>query len=210
MRTETPHEARGTTLFAAVCAALKSTPAMPTEKEKMCAGERYDPADETLAGDRRRARAICQQMSQVDPHDAAALRHLLIELLGVENGAVINPPFHCDYGYNIELGAKAYFNVNCVVLDVARVVIGRNALFGPAVQIYTAMHPMTVAERRLGLEYGLPVDIGDDVWIGGDAVICPGVSVGSGSVVGAGSVVTRNVPPGVFAAGNPCRVVRKL
>ena len=97
-----------------------------------------------------------------------------------------------------------------MVLDVTRVTIGRNALFGPGVQIYTATHPMTVAERRSGLEYGIPVNVGDDVWIGGNAVLCPGVSVGSGSVIGAGSVVTRDVPDGVFAAGNPCRVVRQL
>lgn len=176
----------------------------------MCAGELYDPADETLAMERQRARALCRRMSSVDPRDPAALRILLGELFGVETGAVINPPFHCDYGYNITLGSNAYFNVNCVVLDVARVTIGRNALFGPAVQIYTATHPMQAGERRSGLEYGIPVDVGDDVWIGGNAVLCPGVSVGSGSVVGAGSVVTRNVPEGVFAAGNPCRVVRKL
>jgi len=182
-----------------------------SEKEKMLAGELYNAADAELVVERRRAQLLLVRYNATGPDDPAARATLLRELFGaLGDGADIQPRFSCDYGYNIELGAKAYFNVNCVVLDVARVVIGRNALFGPAVQIYTAMHPMTVAERRLGLEYGLPVDIGDDVWIGGNAVICPGVSVGSGSVVGAGSVVTRNVPPGVFAAGNPCRVVRKL
>lgn len=176
----------------------------------MCAGELYDPADETLAVDRQRARALCRRMSLLGPRDAEALHHLLLELFGVETSAVVIPPFHCDYGYNIALGPNAYFNVNCVVLDVTRVTIGRNALFGPGVHIYTATHPMSSDERRSGLEYGIPVNVGDDVWIGGNTVLCPGVSVGSGSVVGAGSVVTRDVPEGVFAAGNPCRIVRKL
>jgi maltose O-acetyltransferase len=181
-----------------------------TEKEKMLAGERYNPADATLASERAHARSLCHRINLLDPGDRRTLRELLCALVDMPTDAVINPPFHCDYGYNIALGLNAYFNVNCVVLDVMRVTIGRNALFGPAVQIYTAMHAMSAEERRSGLEYGRPVDIGDDVWVGGGAVICPGVSVGSGSVIGAGSVVTRNLPEGVFAAGNPCRVIRKL
>lgn len=183
---------------------------MLTEKEKMLAGERYNPADATLASERTHARSLCHRINLLDPADDRTLRELLCALVGMPTDAIINPPFHCDYGYNIALGPNAYFNVNCVVLDVMRVTIGRNALFGPAVQIYTAMHAMSAEERRSGLEYGRPVDIGDDVWVGGGAVICPGVSVGSGSVIGAGSVVTRNLPEGVFAAGNPCRVIRKL
>src|SRR5690606_16633734 len=103
-----------------------------------------------------------------------------------------------------------YFNFNCVILDVAPVRIGANVLFGPAVQVYTASHPLDAAERRQGLEFGKPITIGNDVWVGGAAVICPGVSIGDGTVVGAGSVVTRSLPGGVFAAGNPCRVIRSL
>ena len=122
----------------------------------------------------------------------------------------IQPLFHCDYGTNIRVGEKVFFNFNCVVLDVMEVKIGSNVLFGPAVQIYTAMHPMSAVERRTWLEYAKPVEIGSDVWVGGGAIICPGVKIGSGTVIGAGSVVTRDIPEGVFAAGNPCRVIRGL
>src|SRR5207253_3066525 len=108
------------------------------------------------------------------------------------------------------LGRKVYFNFNCVVLDVAAVRVGDFTLFGPAVQIYTATHPLSAAQRRTGLEFAKPVEVGSDVWVGGGAVICPGVKVGSRSVIGAGSVVTRDVPEGVFAAGNPCRVIRPI
>ncbi|RYZ22021.1 MAG: sugar O-acetyltransferase, partial [Chitinophagaceae bacterium] len=122
----------------------------------------------------------------------------------------IQAPFYCDYGTNISIGENVFFNFNCVVLDVAPVRIGNRTLIGPAVQIYTATHPMDAATRALGLEAGAPVTIGDDVWIGGGAIILPGVTIGDRSVIGAGSVVTKDVPPDVFAAGNPCRVVRAL
>lgn len=106
--------------------------------------------------------------------------------------------------------SRVYFNFNSVILDVAPVTIGDNVLFGPGVHIYTAMHPMSAAERRLGLESGQPVVIGNDVWLGGGAIICPGVTVGAGAVIGAGSVVTRSIPEGMFAAGNPCRVIQRV
>ena len=122
----------------------------------------------------------------------------------------ITPPFQCDYGYNITLGEGVYFNVNCVVLDVAPVRIGARTLMGPGVQLYTASHPMSPEERAGGLELGVPITIGEDVWIGGGAIVCPGVTIGDGAVIGAGSVVTRDVPARVFAAGNPCRVIRSL
>ena len=121
----------------------------------------------------------------------------------------MRPPFYCDYGSNIELGERVFFNFNCIVLDVCRVRIGDYTLFGPAVQILTPMHPLDAALRRKQ-EYGKPVDIGADVWVGAGAFILPGVSIGSGTVIGAGAVVTRDVPAGVFAAGNPCRVIREI
>ncbi|HEX5970838.1 MAG TPA: sugar O-acetyltransferase [Gemmatimonadaceae bacterium] len=121
----------------------------------------------------------------------------------------MQPPFYCDYGTNIELGERVFFNFNCVVLDVCRVRIGSFSLFGPAVQIYTAMHPLDAMQRRRE-EYGKPVEIGSDVWVGGGAIILPGVRIGSRTVIGAGSVVTRDLPDHVFAAGNPCRVTRQL
>ena len=137
-------------------------------------------------------------------------RRILIELFGRGGDtAWLQPPFYCDYGSNIHLGERVYFNFNCVVLDVCRVIIGDFTLFGPAVQIYTATHPMA-PELRRKQEFGKPVTIGADVWVGGGAIICPGVTIGPRTVIGAGSVVTRDVPERVFAAGNPCRVVKKL
>jgi maltose O-acetyltransferase len=135
----------------------------------------------------------------------------LRQLIPSQGGNVwIEPPFYCDYGYNIELGDKVYFNFNCVILDVMKVQIGANTLIGPGVQIFTAMHPMNWKERASGLEFAKPVSIGSDVWIGGGAIICPGVSIGNRSVIGAGSVVTKDIPGNVFAAGNPCRVIKNL
>lgn len=176
----------------------------------MLAGELYDPLDAQLSSERRRARDLCQALNATRDEEQAERARLLGELLGRETDAWIQPPFYCDYGTNIALGSKVFFNFNCVVLDVMEVRIGSHVLFGPGVQILTAMHPMSAAERRTWLEFAKPVAIGSDVWVGGGAIICPGVTIGSGCVIGAGSVVTRNIPVGVFAAGNPCRVLREL
>lgn len=181
-----------------------------TEKTKMLAGEWYDPGDAELSAERRVARALCHELNTLHPDDGERRRQLLEALFRRSVTAHINPPFLCDYGYNIRLGENVYFNVNCVILDVAPVAIGNNALFGPGVHIYAASHPMSAGERRKGLEFGKSVVVQDDVWIGGGAVICPGVTIGAGAVIGAGSVVTRDIPAGVFAAGNPCRVMRPL
>ena len=121
----------------------------------------------------------------------------------------MQPPFFCDYGTNIELGERVFFNFNCIVLDVCRVRIGSFALLGPAVQIYTPMHPFN-AELRRKQEFGRPVEIGADVWVGGGAIILPGAHIGFGTVIGAGSVVTHDIPERVFAAGNPCQVIRDI
>ncbi len=120
------------------------------------------------------------------------------------------PPFYCDYGAHIVVGDRFFANYGCVVLDCNEVRVGDGVLFGPQVQVYTATHPLDPADRRAGWEMARPIVIEDDVWIGGGAILCPGVRIGSGATVGAGSVVTRDVPPGVLAAGNPCRVVREL
>lgn len=178
-----------------------------SEKQKMLAGEWYDSKDAQLCAERLRARTLCQRLNALDPAQAEDRRALLRELLGPGPDADISPPFLCDYGYNIRLGANVYFNVNCVILDVMPVTIGANVLVGPGVHIYAASHTMAAEQRRSGLEFGKAVAIGDDAWIGGAAVICPGVSIGAGAVIGAGSVVTRDVPAGAFAAGNPCRVI---
>nr|WP_297459941.1 sugar O-acetyltransferase [uncultured Halomonas sp.] len=184
---------------------------MRSEKEKMLAGERYDPADPELVAERLRARELCLELNSLPPRAADAQRQeLLARLFGATTDVYITPPFFCDYGSNIELGSNVYFNFNCVVLDGTKVSIGSNVLFGPAVQIYTASHPMGADERRSGIEFGKPIRIGNDVWMGGGAIVCPGISIGDGSVIGAGSVVTRDIPPGVLAAGNPCRVIRPI
>jgi maltose O-acetyltransferase len=183
---------------------------MPSEREKMLAGELYDPLDPELAAARVRARDLCQDLNATREADEDERRRILIELFGAGGDEVwMQPPFFCDYGSNIFLGKRVFFNFNCVVLDVCAVRIGDFTLFGPSVQIYTATHPLE-AELRRTREYAKPIEIGSDVWVGGAAVICPGVTIGSRSVIGAGSVVTRDVPAGVFAAGNPCRVIREL
>ncbi|MEO6569860.1 MAG: sugar O-acetyltransferase [Opitutaceae bacterium] len=183
---------------------------MKSEKAKMLAGELYDPLDEELTRERHEARQRCKEFNDSSVGDNAARMKIVAEIFGVATDAWIEPPFHCDYGRNITLGRKVFFNFNCVVLDVMAVRIGDYTLCGPAVQIYTAMHPLDADERRRGLEFARPVSIGSDVWIGGAAVICPGVTIGDRAIIGAGSVVTRDVPPDVFAAGNPCRVLRQL
>lgn len=183
---------------------------MRSEKLKMLAGEPYDASDAQLTAERARARALCQQLNRLPPGANEEAARLLAALFGKPVRASITPPFHCDYGTNIALGDGVYFNCNCVILDVTRVSIGASTLLGPGVHVYAATHPMAFEERRAGLESGKPVSIGDDVWVGGGAIVCPGVTIGAGTVIGAGSVVTRDVPARVFAAGNPCRVVRRL
>ncbi len=176
----------------------------------MLAGELYDPLDPELTRDRTRCRDLCQLLNATREEEGEERQRLLEELFQQPIDAWIQPPFHCDYGHNIRLGKKVFFNFNCVILDVARVTIGDNTLLGPAVQIYAATHPVSAAERRTGLESGEPITIGSDVWIGGGAIICPGVTIGDRSVIGAGSVVTRDVPDDVVMAGNPARVLRRL
>lgn len=183
---------------------------MRGEREKMLAGELYDPLDAELVQARERARDLCQELNATREKDQQARRRILTELFGKGGESVwMQPPFYCDYGSNILLGERIFFNFNCIVLDVCLVKIGDFTLFGPAVQIYTATHPMT-AEMRRNQEFGKPIEIASDVWIGGGAIICPGVKIGSKTVIGAGSVVTRDIPEGVFAAGNPCRVIREI
>jgi maltose O-acetyltransferase len=183
---------------------------MASERDKMLAGELYDPMDAELVAARARARDLCQALNATREIDEEDRRRILVELFGRGGDQVwMQPPFYCDYGSNIHLGARVFFNFNCVVLDVCAVRVGDFTLFGPAVQIYTATHPLE-AELRRTREFAKPVTIGSDVWVGGAAVICPGVTIGSRSVIGAGSVVTRDIPDDVFAAGNPCRVIRSL
>ncbi len=176
----------------------------------MLAGELYDPMDRDLVLARARARDLCQALNATGEAETDRRRRILGDLFGSGGDSVwMQPPFFCDYGSNIELGERVFFNFNCIVLDVCPVRIGSFTMFGPAVQVLTPMHPMN-AELRRREEFGKPVEIGSDVWVGAGALILPGVRIGSRSVIGAGSVVTRDVPDGVLAAGNPCRVVREI
>lgn len=182
-----------------------------TEKEKMLAGVLYDPLDPQLLSERRNSRLLLKALNDTRDDQTDERERLIKELIpAAGTGVRIEPPFYCDYGSNISLGDKVFFNFNCVILDVARVRIGSRVLFGPAVQVYAATHPLSAEERRTGLELGREIDIGDDVWIGGGSIVCPGVRIGNRTVIGAGSVVTRDIPEGVFAAGNPCGVLRQI
>jgi maltose O-acetyltransferase len=184
---------------------------MNTEKEKMLAGELYDPLDKQLSDERLKARLLIKELND-SREDQTEERSLILKKLIPNSGTDLwlQPPFYCDYGSNIIIGDKVFFNFNCVVLDVTLVTIGSRTMFGPNVQVYTATHPINHKERASGVEYAKPITIGDDVWIGGSAVICPGVKIGDRSVIGAGSVVTKDIPADVFAAGNPCKVIRTL
>lgn len=184
---------------------------MRSEKEKMLAGELYNALDAELTEDRTNTRLLIKELNDSKENQIEERNRILKRLVpNAGKDLWLQPPFFCDYGYNIIAGDKVFFNFNCVILDVAQVTIGSRTLFGPNVQIYTATHPMDYQERAIGLEYAKPIIIGEDVWVGGSVVICPGVTIGDRSVIGAGSVVTKDIPADVFAAGNPCKVIRAL
>lgn len=184
---------------------------MRSEKEKMLAGKPYLAWDEELYSERVACRKTLQILNNSLPNSdewKASIKQLISNAI---DEPYIEPPFRCDYGSNIHVGKNFYANFNCIILDVNRVDIGDNVLFAPNVQVYTAGHPTDVKSRvEEGVEFGLPITIGDNVWIGGGVIICPGVSVGANSVIGAGAVVTKDVPENVVAAGNPCRVIKKI
>lgn len=167
-------------------------------------------SDEAVFQEQLVCRRILQKLNFMDRSDFDGIAEVVKELLGKSENAFINPPFYCDYGSHIEVGKNFFANYNCMILDVARVVIGDNCQMAPNVAIYTAGHPVHPDTRNTAYEYGIEVTIGDNVWIGGNTVICPGVHIGSNTVIGAGSVVTRDIPDWVIAAGNPCRVIREI
>ena len=184
-------------------------PASParTEKQKMLAGDLYDAGDDELQADLAATREWLVRYNAALGMGSADRRVLLAERLGaVGDGATVRPPFHCDYGFNVELGTGVFMNFGCVILDVVKVTIGDKTQIGPNVQILTADHPRSAAEREAGLEFGRPIRIGRNVWIGGGAILLPGITVGDDAVIGAGSVVTRDVPAGATVVGNPARV----
>lgn len=182
-----------------------------TEKEKMLLGALYNPLDKALVSERIQARLTLKALNDCLPDNGKELKRL-VKLLIPNQGksCFVQPPFYCDYGTNIHLGKRVFFNFNCTVLDVTPVTIGDRTMIGPNVQLYTATHPLEAGARAAGTEFGKPITLGDDVWIGGNVTICPGVTIGDRSVIGAGSVVTRDIPKDVFAAGNPCKVIRSI
>ena len=182
---------------------------MGENKKLMLAGEWYIAEDEELGADSMRREELCRAYNAATGWDER--RALLDQLLGsVGEGASIRPPFHCDYGRYISIGAGTFVNFGAVFLDAAPITVGEAVQIGPNVQLLTATHELDAERRRAGWEKGLPVTIGDNVWLGGGVIVCPGVTIGENTVVGAGSVVTKNLPAGVLAVGNPARVIRRL
>lgn len=176
----------------------------------MLAGEYYNANDPQLSQERAHCKRLLHRLNVTEYVTGPGTQAILAQLIPHAPASLyIEPPFHCDYGYNIYCGQNVYFNVNCVVLDVMPVTIGSNVFCAPGVQIYTATHPLN-AELRRSRENGEPVTIGDDCWIGGGAIICPGVTIGHRCVIGAGAVVTKNIPDDSLAVGNPARVIRAL
>lgn len=174
----------------------------------MIAGELYRPGDPEIQRDAAATKAWLVRYNAALAVPPAERRAILAErFAAVGEGAVVRPPFHCDYGFNISLGRDVFLNFNCVILDVTRVEIGEGTQIGPAVQIYAADHPRDPVQRREGLEFARPVRIGRHVWIGGGAILLPGITIGDDAVIGAGAVVTRDVPAGATAVGNPARIV---
>lgn len=167
-------------------------------------------SDRAVMEEQKRTRKILHRLNTVDPSDFDEIGRLVKELFGKSDKAFVNPPFYCDYGFHIETGKNFFANYNCTIIDVARVTIGDNCQFAPNVSVYTAGHPVHPDSRNSLYEYGIGVSIGDNVWIGGSTVILPGVHIGSNTVIGAGSVVTKDIPDWVVAAGNPCKVIRKI
>ena len=177
---------------------------MKTEKEKMLAGKLYDASDPFLKEEHQKASELIHRLNVTEYGKKEAYKQILSALLPNAAADVhIEPPFFCDYGYNIYIDEKVFFNFNCVLLDVMPIRIGSNVLFGPNVQIYTATHPIDFLERRKGFEFGKSTTIGDDCWIGGGVIISPGITIGDRCVVGAGAVVTKDVPSDTIVVGNP-------
>lgn len=182
-----------------------------TEKEKMLRGDWYISLGEELYNDRQHANEILFEHNLLHPKEVEKRMELLRKLFREAPKEIfIEQPFKCTYGYNINWGENSFANYNCTIIDSGRVTIGKNVMIGPNVNIFTANHALSLKERMKGLEYADSVDIGDWVWIGGGTTINPGVTIGNNSVIGSGSVVTKNIPANVLAAGNPCKVIRKL
>lgn len=180
-----------------------------TNKERRDAGMAYI-SDESVFEEQKECRKILQKLNFMDRSDFDGIGAVVAELFGKSDNAFVNPPFYCDYGKHIEVGKNFFANYNCTLIDVAKIRIGDNCMMAPNVSVYTAGHPIHPVSRNSTYEYGKEVTIGDNVWLGGNTVVCPGVHIGSNVVIGAGSVVTKDIPDWCVAAGNPCKVIRKI
>ena len=180
-----------------------------TNKERRDAEMAYI-SDESVFEEQKECRKILQKLNFMDRSDFDGIAAVVAELFGKSDNAFVNPPFYCDYGKHIEAGKNFFANYNCTLIDVAKIRIGDNCMMAPNVSVYTAGHPVHPVSRNSAYEYGKEVTIGDNVWLGGNTVVCPGVHIGSNVVIGAGSVVTKDIPDWCVAAGNPCKVIRKI
>lgn len=183
-----------------------------SEKEKMLAGEMYDANyDKELIKERENAKEVCYDYNNLRPSKIEERRELLKKLLGkTKENFLIEQPFVCDYGYNIEIGENFYANHNLTILYANKVKFGDNVFIAPNCGFYTAGHPLDAETRNKGLEYAKPIEIGNNVWIGGNVIVLPGVKIGDNAVIGAGSVVNKDIPANVVAVGNPCKVIKEI
>lgn len=182
-----------------------------TEKELMLSGQLYNAGDVELFKERLQAKKLIRLFNSASDEQIDYRLDIIKKLFKkTGNNVYIEPPFRCDYGYNIVVGNNFYANYDCIMLDVCDIIIGDNVFFAPRVCLFSASHPVDAAIRNSQLEYGQPITIGNNVWIGGGTIVNPGVKIGDNSIIGSGSVVTKNIPPNVIAAGNPCRILRKI
>ena len=182
------------------------------EKEKRDRGLLYDGNyEKSLLDERIKCKSLCHRYNNLSPENTQERQEIMKQILGkTQTNFLIEQPFFCDYGYNIEIGENFYANHNLIILDPAKVIFGDNVFIGPNCAFYTPQHPLDAETRNKGLEYAFPIKIGNNVWLGGNVVVLPNVTIGDNTVIGAGSVVNKNIPPNVIAAGNPCRVIREL
>lgn len=182
-----------------------------TEKEKMISGKPYKAFGEELSSERQAAKEMIFEYNTLHPSEGDKQKEIIKKLIGhVRNDFYIEPPFRCDYGYNISIGENFYSNYNCTILDCAKVTIGNNVMFAPNVSLFTAGHPIHYESRNAFIEYAFPINIGDNVWIGGGVIVNPGITIGDNVVIGSGSVVTKDIASNSIAVGNPCKIIREI